>query len=86
MGYGNLFRSFKGFHASRYVVNGVKNLCAIVATSANVANSYRDILKDYKTILMLERLALYFLGANCPFTIFASVIIHNLYSSELVIS
>jgi len=82
MSNGNLFRSLEGFRACCDVVNCMKNVCAVVPASANVANTYGDILKDYKPVLMFERLAFYLLGANRSFAVFAPVVIHSFYPSD----
>ena len=79
----NCFRSVERLSAGGYVVNRVKNLCAVVSAAANLTNPHIHIFQDDETVLVLKGLALYPLGPNGSFAVFAAVAVHGIYTSRL---
>ena len=85
MSHRNLFRSLKRLNPRGDIMNGVQEIRAVISVPAFIADSDNDILKNDESILVLERLALYFLRLNFPFAILALIAIHKFYSSASVI-
>jgi hypothetical protein len=79
----NCFRSVERLSAGGYVVNCVKNLCTVVSAAANFANLNIHIFEDDETVLVLKGLALYPLGPNGSFAVFAFVVIHSSFEDRL---
>jgi hypothetical protein len=51
----------------------MKNVCAVIAIPAGVADPKGDILEDDEAVLVLECLAVYSSGPNCSRTVFAPI-------------
>ena len=73
MGDGDLLNSLEGLRSVSNVVNGVKNVGAVIPRSTCVTYTEDNVFKDDESFLMLECLARYFLRRDGPFAVFASI-------------
>jgi len=77
---GDLFDAFEGLCAGGNIVDGVKDLGAVIAQSTNVADADGYSFEYDETLFILESLAVDFFRANGSLTMFALVTIVSFLS------
>ncbi len=77
MRYRNLLNSFEWLCSVSNVVDGVKNVSAVIPSAACVANTDDNVFKDDKSFLVLKGLALDLLGTNRPVAVFAPITVNG---------
>lgn len=78
MGDGDLLNSFEWFCSSGNIVDSVKNIGVVIPCAASIADADDDALKDDKSFLVLECLALDLLGANGSFAVLAPITVRGI--------
>jgi len=82
MPYRNYLIAFSCFLARGYFVYYMKNIGGIVPIAARIADTYRDIFENHKSIFVFERLMRDETWFNRSVAVFAIVFVHSPYSSE----
>ena len=59
-------------------MDSVKNVGAVIPCAANIADADDNVLKDDKSFLVLEGLALDFLGANGSPAVLATITVRRI--------
>ena len=59
------------------LINGVKDIGAVISTSTGVTNANDNVIKDDVSVLMTKNLPLNFLRSNCSFAVFALIAVHT---------
>ena len=77
---GNMFHAFEGFCPGRDVMDGVKDLGAVIPHSTSVTYANGNSFEYDEALLMLESFAVDFLRANCTFAVFAHVTVDSFLS------
>ncbi len=78
MRYRNLLDSFEWLCSVGNVIDGVKNIGAVIPRAACIADADDHIFKDDETLLVLERLALNLLGTHGSFAVFAPITVDGI--------
>ncbi len=63
-------------------MNGVKDIGAVISTSACVTNANDNVLKDDESVLMTKTLPLNFLRSNGSFAVFALIAVHTVVKAS----
>ncbi len=70
---GNLLDSFEWFCSGSYIVDGVKNVSAVIPGTARIADADHNVFKDDESFLMLKGLACHLLGTHGAIAVFAAI-------------
>ncbi len=78
MRYRDLLDSLEWFCSVGNVIDGVKNVSAVIPCAARVADAEDHVFQDDESLLVLERLALDLLGTDRPVAVFAPITVDGI--------
>ena len=84
MSHRDFFFSLWGSDASGNFVDGMKNVCAVIAILEYVGYPNGDILQDDEPTLVFECLSVYSAGPHCPLTVFAPISVLVLFTHSFI--